>query len=148
MLTKERVIEDFKGKIHCSQIVLGEVAEELGYDREDALRIGSPFGGGMFCGETCGAVLGALIAIGMKYGNSERGNKKQDAICIKKVRAFQEKFKERHGSTACKELLGYDFSDPEQVKEAFASGKVFELCPVLVMDAVEILNDVLSDDAE
>ena len=38
MLTKAQVTDLFKSKIHCSQIVLGEVAEELGYGREEAYK--------------------------------------------------------------------------------------------------------------
>ena len=71
MLTKAQVTDLFKSKIHCSQIVLGEVAEELGYGREEAYKMANPFGGGCFRGDTCGAVAGAMIAIGMKYGNDE-----------------------------------------------------------------------------
>ena len=39
MLTKAQVTDLFKSKIHCSQIVLGEFAEELGYSREEAYKM-------------------------------------------------------------------------------------------------------------
>ena len=74
MLTKAQVTDLFKSKIHCSQIVLGEFAEELGYSREEAYKMANAFGGGCFRGDTCGAVAGAMIAIGLKYGNDEPGN--------------------------------------------------------------------------
>ena len=146
MLTKAQTLDLFKNKIHCSQIVLGEVAEELGYSREEAYRMANPFGGGGFCGDTCGAVAGAMIAIGMKYGNDEPGNLEQDARCVAKLKEFQQKFTERRKSLVCRELLGYDFSDAKQREEAFASGKVYELCPCLVLDALEILEEVLQED--
>lgn len=146
MLTKTQILDLFKGNIHCSQIVLGEMAEDLGYSREEAYKMANPFGGGCFRGDTCGAVAGAMIAIGMKYGNDEPGNKEQDQICIAKVKAFQDKFNERHKTLICRELLGYDFADPEQRKAAFDTGKVYELCPCLVMDALDILNNIFEED--
>ena len=146
MLTKAQALDFFKNKIHCSQIVLGEVAEELGYSREEAYKMANPFGGGGFRGDTCGAVAGAMIAIGMKYGNDEPGNIEQDAVCVKKVKEFQERFMAKRKSVLCRELLGYDFADPKQREEAFATGKVFELCPCLVLEALEILEDILRDE--
>ena len=142
MFTEQQVIDAFKGRIHCSQIVLAEAAEEHGYDRGEAMRMASPFGGGMFRGDTCGAVLGALLAIGMKYGNCELGNTEQDKECIKKVKEFQEKFTERYGSTICRELIGFDFADPEQAREAVESGRVYKICPGLVLGAIKILGEL------
>ena len=145
MLTKQQIIDQFKGNIHCSQVVLGEFAEQLGYDREEAMKIASPFGGGMFIGDTCGAVAGALIAIGMKYGNGEHGDKAQDELCQTKVKQFQEAFAARNNTTICRDLLGYDFGDSEQKKAAFTSGKIAQVCPGFVQDAIEILGQVLED---
>ena len=39
MLTKNQINDCFKANIHCSQIVLGEFAEELGYDREGIIAL-------------------------------------------------------------------------------------------------------------
>lgn len=146
MLTKAQVVDFFKSNIHCSQIVLGEMADKLGYSREEAYRMANAFGGGGFRGDTCGAVAGAMIAIGMKYGNDELGNKEQDQICIAKAKEFQQRFCERRKTLICRELLGYDFSVAEEMKAAFESGKVFELCPCLVMDALEILNNIFEEE--
>ena len=46
----------FAGGLSCSQVVLGQWADELGYDEEESRRMASAFGAGMFRGETCGAV--------------------------------------------------------------------------------------------
>lgn len=146
MLTKQQIIDQFKGNIHCSQVVLGEYAERLGYDREEAMKIAAPFGGGMFIGNTCGAVAGAMIAIGMKYGNGEHGNKAQDELCQKKVRQFREEFEARNKTIVCRELLGYDFRDDEQKKAAFTSGTVAQVCPGFVQNAIEILGRILEDE--
>jgi C_GCAxxG_C_C family probable redox protein len=146
MVTKAQILDLFKGNIHCSQIVLGEMADQLGYSREEAYKMANAFGGGAFIGDTCGAVAGAMIAIGLKYGNDEPGNKEQDLLCRAKVKEFQDKFKERRNTLYCRELLGYNFAIPEERQAAFDTGKVFELCPCLVMDALDILNNIFEED--
>lgn len=45
-------------------------ASDLGIDEKTALKISSGFGGGMACAETCGAVTGAYMVIGLKNGHS------------------------------------------------------------------------------
>ncbi len=143
MLTKTQIGNQFQKSIHCSQVVLGEVAEELGYDREEALRMAAPFGAGMFRGDTCGAVTGAMIAIGMKYGHFQPGDQEQDALCREKVAEFQQRFMEKHGTTICRELISYDFSQPGAFARAAESGVFLEVCPAFVADALEILEDLL-----
>lgn len=61
----------FAQKYHCSQAVLVAFAEKLGLTEEQALKLGGCFGGGMCKGEVCGACTGALMALGLKYGQSD-----------------------------------------------------------------------------
>ena len=143
MLSREQITTGFRGRMHCSQQVLMEWAEELGYDREEAAKIATPFGGGMFRGDTCGAVAGAMIAIGMKYGNGTLGDTAKDDALQAKVKEFQDKFTARNGTTMCRELLGYDFAKPEERAEAMSNGKVMESCPKYVQDALEILDEIM-----
>jgi C_GCAxxG_C_C family probable redox protein len=143
MLSKTQITNGFRDRMHCSQQVLMEWAEELGYDREEAARMASPFGGGMFRGDTCGAVAGAMIAIGMRYGNSTPGDNEKDDAMQEKVKEFQDKFTARNGTTLCRDLLGYDFAKPDERAEAFAVGRVKEVCPKLVQDALEILDEIM-----
>ena len=146
MLDREKSQEYFKGKIHCSQQVLGELAEDLGYEREEAYRIANAFAGGMSKGDSCGTFTAALMAIGMRYGNSTCGDEQTDARCIEKALQFREEFVRRHGSTICRELLDYDFTYPEQKQAARDSGKINEVCPGLVMDAIEIFHQLGEDE--
>lgn len=142
-LSKAQIANASRQRMHCSQQVLMEWAEELGYDREEAARIAGPFGGGMYRGEVCGAVSGAMIAIGMKHGNGVPGDLQKDDAMQAMVKDFQEKFIVRNGSTVCRELLGYDFSIPEERAEALASGKMREICPKMILDALEILDEIM-----
>ena len=142
-LSERQIIDDFKGSIHCSQIVLRECAEDLGYDREEAARMAAPFGAGMFHGDTCGAVCGAMIAIGMRYGHDQHGDTEGNARMLEKVAEFQEKFIACHGSTICRDLLGYDYAVEGEFQKALEAGAVFERCPHFVKAALAILDEIL-----
>ena len=143
MLTKEQINKGFAECIHCSQHVLMEWADKLGYDRDKAARIAAPFGGGMFRGDTCGAVSGAMIAIGMKYGHCKPGDTEGNAAMMGKVAAFQKEFIARNGSTICRELVGHDFSKEGELQKAKDNGKLFEICPKLVQSSLEILDKMM-----
>ena len=58
--------ELFSKRYYCYQAVLAAFAEELGMTKEQALKVGACFGGGMCKAEVCGACTGALMALGLK----------------------------------------------------------------------------------
>ena len=72
-MTKEKAMQNYAGGIDCSQVVFAHGAELLGFDQKTAKKIAAAFGGGMFAGERCGCVTGALMAIGLKYGTGTVG---------------------------------------------------------------------------
>ena len=146
MLTEEKIFTLFTQSIHCSQLVAGEAAEKLGYDRNQIMRLAAPFGGGMFCGETCGAVAGGVMAIGMKYGHCEPGETKQNELCIKKTEQFLQTFAARNGGTLCRDILGYDLAEAGALEKAFAAGRIKEVCPGFVLSALKILDEVMSEE--
>lgn len=146
MLNREQVIEKMNGNLHCSQIVLGALSEYLGYEQDELYRLSCPFGGGMGLGDTCGCVTGALMAIGIKAGNDTPGNQEQDQLCRDMAKRFQDEFVKQHGSTLCRELVGYDFRDPEQRRIAKEQGKTREICPQLILDAIAIAKKIILED--
>ena len=84
-----------------------------------------------------------MIAIGMRYGNSEPGGFGKDAAMVEVVKQFQDEFIARNGTTLCRELIGYDFSQPGEREKAKREGAIFEVCPKLVLDALEILEQIM-----
>ncbi len=141
----EEVRQYFKGGIDCSQVVLGQYAEELGYDKEEAFRIASAFGGGMFYGSTCGAVSGALIALGMRYGHYEMNDAEQKEKLLGKVKEFLQRFTQSCSSTICRELCGFDFSKDGELQRAMESGLLMKNCPHYVQTSLEILKDLMPE---
>ena len=68
MTHEEKALSYFQDKFHCSQSVLAAYAEELGLTEEQALKIAYCLNSGMRKGEVCGACSGALLVLGLKYG--------------------------------------------------------------------------------
>ena len=93
-MTREEIQSLFLQQIDCSQVVAEQFAEELKVDKELLRKVSACFGGGMQCGETCGAVTGALMVIGLKYGHFKEDDMDQKVIMMKKVAEFKEKFAE------------------------------------------------------
>jgi len=94
-------------------------------------------------GETCGVVTGALMAIGLKYGMTQANDQGARDKTYKLAQEFANRFKTRHNSLVCRELLGYDLSKPEGRKAAYDKGLFTTLCPQFVRDAVEIVEQLL-----
>lgn len=94
-------------KYNCCQSVLLACGDLTGLPEETAAPLGCGFGGGMYCGEVCGAVSGAQMAIGAACLS---GVRPEDArpISVKLTKAFQKRFKERFGSILCRDIRGDD----------------------------------------
>jgi len=144
MTHRQLAVETFRSGFSCSQAVFAAFAEELGLDREKALRIAQPFGGGIArTGSMCGAVSGAILAIGLKYGRSRLEDEAAREKTYALVREFMERFGERRGSLLCRELIGVDLSAPGGHAEAERRGVFEEICSRLVAEAAEILEAIL-----
>ncbi|MCE5264962.1 MAG: C-GCAxxG-C-C family protein [Deltaproteobacteria bacterium] len=140
----EAAVACFKEGFSCSQSILCTWSGELGLEREVALRAASAFGGGMAgLGEVCGAVTGALMAIGLKQGQTEAKDKETKEKNYARVRDFTDRFRSRNGSLLCRELLGCDLTTPEAREAAKQKGLFTERCPGFVRDAAEILEQIL-----
>jgi len=141
----EEAVERFRKGFNCSQAVLGSFSEQFGLDCDKASKVATGFGGGMRMGGTCGAVTGAFMALGLKYGNCKAKDKDGKAKTYKIIEEFTKQFKTRNSSVACRELLGCDISTPEGTKEAKSKGLFSSICPRMVQDAAEILEEMLNE---
>lgn len=141
----ERALCTFDEGFNCSQSVFSAWAEELGLDRETALRVATAFGGGMgHRGDTCGAVTGAFMAIGLKHGRLRAEDREIRDLAYSLVNQFAKEFESRHGSVMCRDLLGFDLSTPEGERLAEERWPDRMPCREVVRDAAEILSEILS----
>ena len=133
----------FMGPYNCAQAVLGPFAERYNLPREAALRIATPFGGGMgHTGSICGAVSGALMAIGLAQGMAD-GDKAQKDACYALAAEFLAQFEVQHGDLTCPVLLGLDLRDPAQLGEAREQDLFQTRCSLFVETAVRITAGLL-----
>lgn len=106
--------EKFLAGYNCAQAVLHSTAEDLGIDKNTALKIACGFGAGYGrAQEVCGAVSGAVMAIGLKHGRGEGEEKSRTEDTYRRTREFIAHFKQRHGSIQCRELIDCDLQTPE-----------------------------------
>lgn len=139
----EQAIEIFKAGFNCSQAVLAAVAEDLGLEYTKALAVAAGFGGGMRMAGPCGAVSGACMAIGLKYGKTTPEDDPARDKTYALVQEFASRFRALHHSVFCRDLIGCDMSTPEGYAEAKEKRVFLDICPRLVADAVKILEEVL-----
>lgn len=107
---KERKAKEyFMQGYNCSQSVVAAWCGDIGLDLDTALRVSSCFGGGMGrLREVCGAFSGALMVLGMKYGNTAGKDAKAKGENYAMVQKYAARFKEENNfdSIICREMLG------------------------------------------
>jgi len=140
----EKAASLFKEGFNCSQAVFTTFAVEMGVERDTALKMSQSFGGGMgLMGETCGAVTGAFMVIGLKYGRTSVDDDEAKKKTYELVKKFATKFKASHGTILCRELLGCNIGTPRGKEYAEEKALTTTLCPEFVRDAVIILEEIL-----
>ncbi len=93
--------------------------------------------------QTCGAVTGAYMVIGLKYGAVSGQDQESKQKTYRLVREFAERFKAKNGSLVCKDLLGCDISTSDGFEEMKRKGLHGTVCVKVVRDACEILDEML-----
>ncbi len=132
----------FSAGFNCAQAVFSVYAEQIGFDHDTALKVAAGFGGGMGrLASTCGAVTGAFMVLGLRYGSVAADRQAKEATYAS-IRDFTDRFKARNGSLVCRELLDCDISTPDGLKRAMESDAFANICPKFVRDACEILEEM------
>lgn len=143
MSSVHTAVERFKSGCACSQAVFGTYSPRYGLDENQAMRAAAGFAAGMRMAETCGAVTGALMVLGLAHCTDACRTADDRKAAYAAVLSFFEKFKERQGSLVCRELLGCDVATAEGHKMAVERGLFRSKCVDLVRDAALILEDML-----
>lgn len=144
MNTIVSAVELFSKGFNCAQAAFTPIAEELGMDRSIALKITTPFGGGIL-GEQglCGAVSGAYLAIGLKFGRYMPHDEPSREITYEFCKKFNAEFIAIFGTLNCRELLGCDLKT-EIGKQEFNEKNLRETkCTHCVAKSVEILQKII-----
>ena len=142
---KEKALDYFCRRFHCSQAVLAAFADECGITESQALKLGSCFGSGMRKGDVCGACTGALMVLGLLYGYDDPSIQGDKLRADRVNDMMMERFAERRGSCLCNVILGCDIATPEGVVHALDNNLFTELCPKVVADAVDVLEEIIRE---
>ena len=144
MSDADKAEEHFINGFSCSQSILLTYGVHYGLNPAIAIRLGTGFSGGLARhGEVCGAVSGGIAVIGLKFGMTELGDNAAKTHTYELVAEFIEKFKVKHKSVLCRELLGCDISTDAGRKLANDENRFKTLCPKFVRSAAEVLESVL-----
>lgn len=131
----------FNDGFNCSQAVLSTYCEEFGMDKKTALQVACGLGAGMGrLQETCGAVSGAYLLIGLKFDKFSKEDEPAKEKTYAMVREFATLFEERNKTTNCHKLLGIDLIHGDRQT---AVEQVKNICPKMVQDAAEIIEKLL-----
>jgi C_GCAxxG_C_C family probable redox protein len=123
--------------------VLGGFAESCGMPLGHAVRTACAFGGGVAgTAQTCGAVNGALMALGLTLATAEAGNGPARQNTYAATRELLGRFRARHGSVTCRELLGVDIGTSDGRERAVREGLFGTRCPLFVRDAAAMAAEL------
>ena len=143
MEKKENAVERFLQGYRCSQTVLEAYAERFDLPPETARKISIGLAGGSGVGGVCGAVGGAWLVIGLRYGFSHPGDPERMAGVIEKNMEFARRFKELHGALRCPELTGLEIFTEEGYAKFSENNMKEKLCANFVRDTVKILGEMM-----
>ncbi|MDD2278358.1 MAG: C-GCAxxG-C-C family protein [Bacteroidales bacterium] len=137
-------LELFKSGFQCSQAVLAVFSEEYGIPKETALKIACPFGGGIGdYGRTCGALTGAMMVVGLKYGKTKATDLEAQKLTCDKTRELIETFENTHGSSICNDLVGFDRANLSGAELMSKLPHFQRICPKFLETVITYLEEEL-----
>lgn len=141
----QKAVGLFESGYNCAQSVFAAYADLFGMDMQTALKMSSAMGAGVGrMREVCGVVSSMAMLAGLKEGNDDPGDEEAKAHIYGLVRMMSAKFKERHGTIICRELLGIEGMEESarptvRTPEFYASRP----CRGLIAHAAEIIEEFL-----
>lgn len=130
---------------NCAQTSFSILNDEFDLGGELILKALTPFPGIALRGETCGAVIGSLMALGVVYGRDDLTDWKGYIGSLPSARRFCKQFEEANGSTACAAILKaklgreFDLADQLQALE-YANEGGPQACSEVVASAITIAS--------
>jgi C_GCAxxG_C_C family probable redox protein len=145
-MEKYEIASDYMKKgYNCAQSILKAYANDVGMKEEDVIKMASVLGGGIGRnGHICGALSGAVLIIGMKFGTTDPIDFPAKEKAYNKASELLDRFAAENKSVLCKELIPYDMKNPEELKKAREAGIFTQKCPLFVLSAGKILESIIN----
>jgi len=134
---------------NCAQTSFAVLQEEFNLEGGPILKALTPFPGIALRGETCGAVVGSLMALGLVYGREDLEDWHAYLGSLPSARRFSRRFEERNGSTACEQILEaklgrkFNLADPVESLEYVQAGGA-QVCAEVIGGAVQIAAELIA----
>ena len=142
----EKATYYFENGYSCAQSVLAAFGEEYGLRKELAFKLAKNFGAGcMFRGEMCGAISGALMIYGLKYGSDNPDDDFSEEVVFRLSSDHIKEFEKLYGTVLCKDLLGKHVGIPDQLNSAIEQNLFKLKCPGFVKDSAFILKNQIEN---
>lgn len=147
----DRAVELFKKGFNCSQAVFAAFADIFGMDEETALKVSAGLGGGVGRSrEVCGAVCGASMLVGLKYGatvGSDSASKQKTYEVVQQIIA---EFKKTNPSIICRELLSVGKAENSDPKPEARTEQYYKKrpCVQIVEDSAKAVEKILIKETE
>jgi C_GCAxxG_C_C family probable redox protein len=122
------------------------VCQEFGLEPENTAipKIASGFAGGIGnTGAVCGAVVGGVMAIGLKLGRADTMQGMLQNLGV--VREFRQRFEAEMGDIGCRELTGLDLSIQEDMEQLMNSDIPKKVCFPAVAAAYRLAVELLGE---
>lgn len=138
----KQAIELFRDGYNCAQSIVGAFEDKLGKDTPTLMDMASGFGGGMGrLQHTCGAVTGSFMVISTLSNKKLPGAKEKPDDDIQN---FARRFTGEFGELNCRNLLGYDLNEPEELEEAHKAEAFDRYCERYIEFSVKTLEEILT----
>ena len=144
----QRVTSNMHRSHHCAQTAFKSLAEQFGFENDAIMKALTPMPGIGERGETCGAITGSMLALGMVYGREKIDDWETYRASLIPANKLCQRFEEQYGSTMCSDIVEcefgkrYDLMDPEDQMEFQADGAT-EKCSDVVRTAVKITAELI-----
>lgn len=103
------------------------MCQHFGLDHDNVPAIATAFGGGVGgTGSVCGAVVGAVMAIGLRHGRRDASTRDGRAYAL--TQELRRRFEAATGAVDCRTLTGMDLTTAEGVKAFYASDVPRRVC--------------------
>ena len=139
---------------NCAQTAFLTIQELFDLDGGSILKALTPFPGIGLRGETCGAVTGPLMALGLVFGRDrdQLGDWSIYTASLRPARHFCSTFEKELGSTMCGDLVEakfgrrFNLADPAESMEWAKCGAV-EKCGEIICTGVRIASEIIASNS-
>jgi len=145
MKKSEKALSYFNNSFNCAQSVFTTFGPELGLTEDECLKIACAFGAGMGKQQhVCGAVTGALMVLGARFGKALNDAEHKKELTYKKTEEFIKKFELNNGSIHCFKLLNnLNMNIVEDEIKIHELGLYETVCESAIKDAVELIEKLI-----